>query len=160
MAPPFQIFTYLAEGEYNSMCDMAITTYLQLSICYSATLDVGHCRTLEDHKRSTACVGHVCCAGHPYEGLSSLSFWKAIAACEQEEPCKEASVQAPRVLRVATQGTTCTIACASYESVPRRELLPLYAIVLLHLLSCLTPRACMRDTMFRRSLCRGCDVAC
>ena len=38
---------------------------------------------------------HVCCAGHPYEGLSSLPFWKAIAACEQEEPCKEASVQAP-----------------------------------------------------------------
>jgi hypothetical protein len=24
---------------------------------------------------------HVCYAGHPYEGLSSLPFWKAIAVC-------------------------------------------------------------------------------
>ena len=24
---------------------------------------------------------HVCCAGHSYEGLSSLPFWKAIAVC-------------------------------------------------------------------------------
>jgi hypothetical protein len=102
---------------------------------------------------------HVCCAGHPYEGLSSLPFWKAIAACYQEDPCKAASVQAPRVLRVATQGTTFTIACASDEPISRRALLPLCAIALLHLSSFLTPRVHERHHV-RRSVCRGCDVEC
>ncbi len=51
------------------------------------------------------------------------------------------------VLRVAAQGTTGTLACASHTPVPRRALLPLWAIVRLPLSSCLIPRACIRDTM-------------
>src|SRR3989475_7314198 len=57
------------------------TMHAHDALCYSVTSDVGHCRKPEDHKRSTVCFGHVCCAGHPYEGLSSLPFWKAIVAC-------------------------------------------------------------------------------
>jgi len=59
-------------------------------------------------------------------GLVPLLFGKAIAACQQEKPCKAKRLARSQVLRVATRGTTCTIACASHEPVLHGALLPLY----------------------------------